>query len=327
VCRATTGECDPQEVCDGSSPSCPADTKSPSGTACTADANPCTLDQCDGSSDLCQHPAGNAGATCRAAVNECDLAETCTGSSTTCPADAVKASGTACTDDGNACTTDLCNGTVGAPACVHAAGNAGTVCRAAANECDLAETCTGNSTTCPADTVKASGTACTDDGLGCTSDVCNGTVGAPACTHPTKSAGTVCRAATNECDLQETCDGTSTACPADTVKAAGTACTDDGNVCTTDVCNGTVGKAVVQTVYPLPDGSAIKITTARYLTPSGRDLNAVGIDPDVTVPFVDPQNVGQLETDGQLRRAVEIVRSELAASPAPAATAASGAGK
>jgi carboxyl-terminal processing protease len=95
----------------------------------------------------------------------------------------------------------------------------------------------------------------------------------------------------------------------------------------TIVGNRTFGKGVVQTVYPLPDGSAIKITTARYLTPSGRDLNAVGINPDVTVPFVDPQNVGQLETDGQLRRAVEIVRSQLAASPAPVATASSGAGK
>ncbi|HEY7982510.1 MAG TPA: S41 family peptidase [Candidatus Eremiobacteraceae bacterium] len=95
----------------------------------------------------------------------------------------------------------------------------------------------------------------------------------------------------------------------------------------TIVGNRTFGKGVVQTVYPLPDGSAIKITTARYLTPSGRDLNAVGIDPDVTVPFVDPQNVGQLETDGQLRRAVEIVRSQLAASPAPIATTSTGAGK
>jgi carboxyl-terminal processing protease len=95
----------------------------------------------------------------------------------------------------------------------------------------------------------------------------------------------------------------------------------------TIVGNRTFGKGVVQTVYPLPDGSAIKITTARYLTPSGRDLNAVGIAPDVTVPFVDPQNVGQLETDGQLRRAVEIVRSQLVASPAPVATASSGAGK
>src|SRR5437870_7510378 len=87
---------------------------------------------------------------CRAAANECDVADSCTGSSATCPADTVKAAGTACTDDGNVCTADVCNGTVGAPACVHPAGNAGTVCRAAANECDLAETCTGASTSRPA---------------------------------------------------------------------------------------------------------------------------------------------------------------------------------
>ena len=88
----------------------------------------------------------------------------------------------------------------------------------------------------------------------------------------------------------------------------------------------TFGKGVVQTVYPLPDGSAIKITTARYLTPSGRDLNAVGIDPDITVPDVNFQSVGQLETDGQLRRAVDVVRSQLAASPLPAVPTSSGAG-
>jgi carboxyl-terminal processing protease len=79
----------------------------------------------------------------------------------------------------------------------------------------------------------------------------------------------------------------------------------------------TYGKGVVQTVYPLPDGSAIKITTARYLTPDGRDLNAVGIDPDIVVPDVDPASVGQLNTDGQLRRAVSIIQTRLGASPAP----------
>src|SRR5206468_365292 len=90
---------------------------------------------------------------CRAVAvgNDCDLAESCTGSSATCPVDAGKPAGTACTDDGNVCTTDVCNGTAGAPACIHPAGNAGTVCRAALNECDLAETCTGTSSACPAD--------------------------------------------------------------------------------------------------------------------------------------------------------------------------------
>src|SRR5438128_1153151 len=81
-----------------------------SGTACTDDGNVCTTDLCNGSSSACQHAPGNSGTTCRRAVNECDLAEACTGSSSTCPADVVKTAGTACTDDGNVCTTDQCNG-------------------------------------------------------------------------------------------------------------------------------------------------------------------------------------------------------------------------
>src|SRR5205823_3185151 len=85
---------------------------------------------------------------------------------TTCPADAVKAAGTTCTDDGNPCTTDVCNGT--SATCTHPAGNPGTVCRAAAGECDVAETCTGTSTTCPADAKQPAGTACTADANPCT---------------------------------------------------------------------------------------------------------------------------------------------------------------
>jgi len=43
------------------------------------------------------------------------------------------------------------------------------------------------------------------------------------------------------------------------------------------------GKGSVQTVIPLPDGDAIKLTTALYYTPSGRSIQAEGIDPDVDV--------------------------------------------
>src|SRR5207244_12215992 len=60
----------------------------------------------------------------------------------------------------------------------------------------------------------------------------------PTCTHPAGNAGTVCRAVAGECDLAESCTGTSTACPTDTFKANGTACTTDSNVCTFDMCNG-----------------------------------------------------------------------------------------
>ncbi|HQL00401.1 MAG TPA: S41 family peptidase [Smithellaceae bacterium] len=45
----------------------------------------------------------------------------------------------------------------------------------------------------------------------------------------------------------------------------------------------TFGKASVQTVIPLDDGSALKLTTARYYTPSGRSIQAEGIKPDVVV--------------------------------------------
>jgi carboxyl-terminal processing protease len=46
----------------------------------------------------------------------------------------------------------------------------------------------------------------------------------------------------------------------------------------------TFGKGVVQSLYDLPDGGALKITTARYVTPAGRDIQHRGILPDVTVP-------------------------------------------
>jgi carboxyl-terminal processing protease len=50
----------------------------------------------------------------------------------------------------------------------------------------------------------------------------------------------------------------------------------------------TFGKASVQTVIPLEDGSALKLTTARYYTPKGRSIQAEGIKPDIIVKYVRP---------------------------------------
>jgi len=50
----------------------------------------------------------------------------------------------------------------------------------------------------------------------------------------------------------------------------------------------TFGKASVQTVIPLEDGSALKLTTARYYTPKGRSIQAEGIKPDIIVKLVKP---------------------------------------
>ena len=45
----------------------------------------------------------------------------------------------------------------------------------------------------------------------------------------------------------------------------------------------TFGKGSVQTVIPLEDGSGLKLTTAQYFTPSGRSIQAKGIEPDIVV--------------------------------------------
>jgi len=56
------------------------------------------------------------------------------------------------------------------------------------------------------------------------------------------------------------------------------------------------GKGSVQSVIPLPDGSAIKLTTALYYTPSGRSIQATGIKPDVTVKQV---HIAQVKTENK----------------------------
>lgn len=56
----------------------------------------------------------------------------------------------------------------------------------------------------------------------------------------------------------------------------------------------TFGKGSVQTVLPLGNSTAIKLTTARYYTPGGRSIQAKGIEPDILVE--DPATAGQDNT-------------------------------
>lgn len=50
-----------------------------------------------------------------------------------------------------------------------------------------------------------------------------------------------------------------------------------------------VGKGSVQSVYTLSEGDGLRLTTARYLTPKGRHLHEVGLEPDVEVDLTDEQ--------------------------------------
>ncbi len=74
----------------------------------------------------------------------------------------------------------------------------------------------------------------------------------------------------------------------------------------------TFGKGVMQTLTPLPDGAAIKITTAHYLTPSRRDINLRGIDPDLRVEENRDAHFGEVDKDAQLRAAILILQKKIA---------------
>jgi carboxyl-terminal processing protease len=55
------------------------------------------------------------------------------------------------------------------------------------------------------------------------------------------------------------------------------------------------GKGSVQTVIPLPGNGAMRLTTARYYTPSGRSIQAKGIEPDIMVEQAKIENIGNKE--------------------------------
>jgi carboxyl-terminal processing protease len=73
------------------------------------------------------------------------------------------------------------------------------------------------------------------------------------------------------------------------------------------------GKGSVQTIIPLQGQGALRLTTARYYTPSGRSIQATGIEPDILVP---PAKVEKVEVSG--RRSEADLRNHLEGDKAPA---------
>ena len=56
----------------------------------------------------------------------------------------------------------------------------------------------------------------------------------------------------------------------------------------------TFGKGSVQTIFPLDDGSALKLTVAKYYTPSHKVIHQHGITPDILVPLTDAEEAAVL---------------------------------
>lgn len=74
------------------------------------------------------------------------------------------------------------------------------------------------------------------------------------------------------------------------------------------VGNTTFGKGIVQTVFDLPDGTALKLTTSKYYTPKGRNIHGTGLEPDIPVTLDETtynQKKSGLTIDNQMERAVE----------------------
>jgi carboxyl-terminal processing protease len=74
----------------------------------------------------------------------------------------------------------------------------------------------------------------------------------------------------------------------------------------------TFGKGSVQTVLPLEDGQALKLTTSRYFTPSGVSIHERGIDPDIALPEPDETALAAAyagKRDPEILAAVEWLKS------------------
>jgi C-terminal processing protease CtpA/Prc len=69
----------------------------------------------------------------------------------------------------------------------------------------------------------------------------------------------------------------------------------------------TFGKGVAQTMFGLPDGSALKLTTARYYTAGGRFIDHIGLEPDVAVDEPAGSEIGVPGHDPQLDRALQLL--------------------
>jgi hypothetical protein len=256
-CSAQTTACT-TGVCNEGSNACQAQVANEGGN-CGDDGNQCTRDVC--ASGTCQHSNRAANAGCDdglfcTATDTCNGMGTCVGAGDPCAAGAecaascnesannCFAAGTvACTDDGNICTDDLCNGT---GACAHPPNTApcedglfcngadvcsGGACTHAGDPCAGGAECLNTCNETVDDCVTPAGAPCKDDGLECTTDLC----AAGACAHA--AVDSLCDQ--GDCVLgvcmPTNPDADKRGCVARAV-SEGEQCTDDGFGCTDDVC-------------------------------------------------------------------------------------------
>lgn len=71
----------------------------------------------------------------------------------------------------------------------------------------------------------------------------------------------------------------------------------------------TYGKGIVQQLFPMRDGTCLKLTISEYFTPSGKNIHKKGIKPDVEIPY--EVNEKDAKADNQLEKAMEVVKDKI----------------
>lgn len=74
------------------------------------------------------------------------------------------------------------------------------------------------------------------------------------------------------------------------------------------------GKGIVQSIIPLYDGTAIKVTVSKYYTPNGKNIHGIGITPDVKADLSDKLKqkvVIDKKEDSQLQKAIDIIKGKM----------------
>lgn len=75
----------------------------------------------------------------------------------------------------------------------------------------------------------------------------------------------------------------------------------------------TFGKGIVQKIFPMTDGSALKLTISKYFTPNGVCIHETGIEPDVEIEY-DREAMGDtydIKKDNQVNKALEILKEKI----------------
>ena len=70
----------------------------------------------------------------------------------------------------------------------------------------------------------------------------------------------------------------------------------------------------MQTIFPLENGAAVKVTTAKYYTPKGNNIHGTGIDPDYEVDYEysGPEDADyDMQYDSQAQYALDLMREML----------------